>query len=141
MDIDKDRIGRLFREYPIKFAYLYGSAAVGKQTLLSDVDIAIVTSQDLTGVVALNLELGLEVRLVDELDIRNADVRIINFAPLVVKAEVVQHGVLIYSRDEPARVDFEVAVRSEYFDFLPYLKKCRKGFLEAVRKRGLYGKS
>ena len=48
----------------------------------------------------------------------STDVRVINNLPLVIAGKIVTDGILIYSRDEIARVDYETAIRSEYFDFL-----------------------
>ena len=42
----KTCLSRLLPHYPVKVAYLFGSAASGNATLLSDVDIALVLPDD-----------------------------------------------------------------------------------------------
>jgi predicted nucleotidyltransferase len=47
------------------------------------------------------------------------DVVILNPAPPVLKERAISRGRVLYCRDERARVQFEVAVRQEYFDTQP----------------------
>ena len=80
----------------------------------------------------LRLELTLETALAAVLG-RDVDVRIINKAPLAVRGKAVQTGILLYSRDDTTRVDFETAVRSAYFDFLPVLEYHRAAYFASQR--------
>jgi len=50
--------------------------------------------------VQLKLILRVQLALVDRCDIENADVRVIDDAPLVFRGRVVSDGVSVYSRDE-----------------------------------------
>ena len=68
-----------------------------------------------------------------------SDVRVINEAPIMVRGEVVTSGLLLYSGDEVARVEFETRTYSEYFDFLPTAVAIREAHLERIAKRGLNG--
>jgi uncharacterized protein len=126
--------------YPvIALAYLYGSAAAGRATPLSDVDIALVAAEELPPYRQLKIELRLETELAEQADVRNADVRIINHAPLAIRGQVACQGVLLYSRDESVRVAFETRTRDEYFDYQPIARQLREAFFADVRERGLHG--
>ena len=136
----KTNIGPILDSYPIKLAYLYGSAAAGNLTPLSDVDVALVADRELIPGERLKLMLEIEVELADRCDIHNADVRIINDAPLVFRGRVACDGILLYARDEAARIEFEATTRDAYFDYLPVHRKLQEAFFADVRERGLYGR-
>ena len=53
-----------------------------------------------------------------------------------MRGRVLEEGRLLYSTDEPGRVDFEVRTRSEYFDFLPTQRAHRDQFLRRVAAGG-----
>ena len=133
-------LNRILPRYPVNLAYLFGSTAAGKATPLSDVDIALVLPDE--QVDPGNL-LSLELQLADEisrlLEIEEVDVRVINSAPLMVRGEVVTHGILLYSTDEDFRVEFETSTRSAYFDFLPIAAMVRREYFDRLYERGLNG--
>ena len=60
-------------------------------------------------------------------------------APLRLRGRVLEEGRVLDSVDEPARVEYEVRTRSEYFDFLPTQRMCRDQFLRRVAAEGLDG--
>jgi predicted nucleotidyltransferase len=135
----RQALASLLPQQPIQAAYLYGSAATGLVTPFSDVDIALVVSEPLTPLERLKLILRLQVDLADCCDIPNADVRILNDAPLVLRGRVVCDGILLYARDERERIEFETDTRLRYFDYLPIHKRLQDAFFADVRERGLYG--
>ncbi len=61
-----------------------------------------------------------------------SDVRIINSLPLAVAGKIITEGVLIYCRDDKARVDYETVIRSAYFDFLPFIHNYQRTYLEQI---------
>jgi predicted nucleotidyltransferase len=136
----KANIGSILESYPIRLAYLYGSAAAGNSTPFSDVDIALVADWDLVPRERLKLMLEIEVELADQCDIHDADVRIINDAPLVFRGRVACDGILLYARDEATRIEFETTTRDAYFDYLPVHRKLQEAFFADVRERGLHGR-
>jgi len=129
----------LVERLPIRLVYLFGSATTGLTTPFSDVDVGLVVDEGLTPLECLQLGLGLEVDLADCCDIPNAEVRIINDAPLVFRGRVISEGILLYARDEWDRIDFETVTRAEYFDYLPIHRQLQLAFFDSVRERGLYG--
>jgi len=125
--------------YPVSLAYLYGSAAAGQATPLSDVDVALVASEEIDPYQQLKTELRIETQLAEQANIRNAEVRIINEAPLPMRGQVACRGILLYCSDEEARVRFETFTRDEYFDYMPIARQLRQAFFADVRERGLHG--
>jgi len=119
---------------PVLIAYLYGSTASGYTTPFSDVDIALYLSEPLPPRERLNLELDVEIALEDAISLSNADVRVINDAPLSVRGTVVKEGVLLYCRDEERRVDFESLTLKLDFDFQPASKMFQAIFIRRLRK-------
>jgi predicted nucleotidyltransferase len=125
--------------WPVALAHLYGSAATGHATPLSDVDIALVTNEPVDSYRQLKMELRIETPLADQVGVRNADVRIINDALLAIRGQVACNGILLYCADEEARVHFETTIWDEYFDYEPIARQLREAFLTDVRERGLRG--
>ena len=129
----------ILRREPVVLAYLYGSATIGLTTPFSDVDIALVVEPGLSALQQLKVVLRLQADLSDHLAIPNADVRIINDAPLVFRGRVACDGLLLYTRDEGARVEFETTTRTEYFDYLPIHRRLQDAFFADLRERGFDG--
>jgi len=126
--------------YPVTLAYLYGSAAAGKMTPLSDVDIALVIAhEDFIPSERLRLELAIEDKVVQTCKLKQADIRIINDAPLVLQGQGVTNGTLLFAANNEAKVSFETYVRSRYLDFLPVATLHRQAFFADIRRRGIDG--
>lgn len=115
------------------FAYLFGSRARGDEHDRSDADVALMPTR--------MLELRELARLCDHLavplGVEEVDVVLLDEANLELRGRVVQEGRLLFSRDEPARVAFEVRTRSEYLDYLPTLREHTRRYLGQVAERGL----
>lgn len=121
-----DRIERAFPGSVVA-VYLFGSEARGDAAPGSDVDLGIL----LAATPARTIE-GRALDLADELTVelgREADVVVLNDAPVDLVARVLRDGKLLLDRDRSARIRFEVRVRNEYFDLLPYLRRYRSAVL------------
>lgn len=127
-------------------AYLYGSAARGEATSLSDIDIGLLFSEEASEPErrdAVAAGLGRDVaRLLSagrEGDNRPpaavVDVRDLEALPLAVQGRVLTEGMLVASRDEVRRVRFETLTRCRYFDFLPFQSRDVTEGLRALRER------
>ena len=121
-------------------AYLFGSVAEGNALPSSDVDIALVfaPSLNLTAYERMQIEFSIATEIEHRCNIKEAGVRSIDSAPLTVKGLVLTEGVLLYSRDEEFRVDYEVYNRKMYLDFLPVVEMTRAASFEQLRKEGLF---
>lgn len=121
----------IFSSYPVLFAYVYGSYAKGAVHPFSDLDIAVFISSQSTHP-PLETELSLALGIDEFLDHSvETDVRSINTLPIMVIGNILTEGILIYSKDDSARVDFEVGMRKKYFDFLPVIKAYHKNFIQS----------
>jgi len=122
----------IFGKPPVLFAYLYGSYATGLVHPFSDLDIGIYVEK-----ISRRQHLELELSLALEIDEKLAsgvasEVRIMNDLPLVVTGNIITEGVLVFSRNDIIRVDFETSVRSAYFDFLPVLRRYLSTYMENI---------
>jgi predicted nucleotidyltransferase len=93
-------------------AYLHGSAAAGRMTPLSDVVIALVLDEEaLPGFPRLQFELMAADEIEQECGVNQADVRIINDAPLMLRGRAVTDGILLFVRDQSKRIAFKTRTR------------------------------
>jgi len=105
----------------IQLVYLFGSAASGHLTPLSDIDIAYLDDGSAN---PFDFEIELEA-CVREIfpDAGRIDlVRLIG-APIQAKFNVVHDGKLLYVRSDEIRSEFEAETVLEYLDFEPTLEK------------------
>jgi len=108
------RIADILKERrEIIFAYLHGSFLEGN---FQDVDVAVYLSEKKSKSEVLRCELKLE-RELEEVIGFPIDVRILNHAPLSFKFKVIERGVLLFSKGEGYRCDFESLTMVEYHDF------------------------
>jgi predicted nucleotidyltransferase len=128
-------------DQPVMLAYLYGSIADGSASSANDVDIALIFEPGcpLSPYERMERELHIAAEIEDRCSIREADVRSIDNAPLTVQGKVLTDGILLYSRDEDFRVQYEVYTRKLYFDFVPVEEMMRQAFFERVKQEGLTG--
>ena len=123
----------IFGDTPALLAYFYGSCATGQSHPFSDLDIAIYLREPLNISESIKLEMGLALRIDSILsDGPPSDVRIMNHLPVAVAGQIISEGILIYSVDENARVEYETFIRHLYFDFLPFIKHYQHEYLAQI---------
>ena len=106
-----------FEGTPVVFAYLFGSVAEGRAGFDSDVDVAVYFEPDAPSERYLDLSLELAGTLSEASGVGGIEVLVLNEAPLPIKGRVVRRRIVLFSRDEPARVVFESRTLREFFDF------------------------
>ncbi len=124
--------------------YLYGSILKGDLRRESDIDIAMLPSHKVKALNRLNLIAMVEAEMksifralgydrdISVLDMRGKYVSV----PLLFK--IVTEGVLFYERNREERIDFENAVKGEYFDLKPYINSLAKEkYEELLEKTGI----
>ena len=122
----------IFGRTPVLFSYLFGSYATDCVHPFSDIDIGVYIGHSHYRR-TFDLEMSLAIEIDEKLEVGiSADVRMINNLPLVIAGKIVTDGILIYSKDEIARVDFETAIRSKYFDFLPVIRAYHSAYLNSI---------
>jgi len=125
----------VFDNTPVLFAYLFGSYATGLVHPFSDLDIGIYIENDYCGR-TLTLEMSLAIEIDEKLALGiSADVRVINNLPLIIAGKIATEGLIIYSKDEVARVDFEAPIRPKYFDFLPVIREYNMAYMDRIASK------
>ena len=116
-----EQLIRLLEPDPdILFGYLYGSSVTDPDLLGSDIDVGVYLKPgDLNAYV--KKEEQLTSFLVSHLHNDRIDLRIINPLPLLLKYSILKHGILVFSRDEQERVDFETTSMIRFFELKPSL--------------------
>ena len=119
----KEAIRAVFKKHEeILFAYLHGSFV--KKDAFRDIDVAIYLERMPASV--LEYELQMETDLMEALRKYIIDVRVLNGAPLSFKYNVIKDGIVLLSKDDDKRADFEEKTIILYLDFLPYRKSYLK---------------
>ncbi len=109
----------------ILFAYLYGSFVTDPELLGSDIDVGVYLKPgDLNAYV--KKEDQLTAFLVSHLHNDRIDLRIINTLPLLLKYSILRDGILIFSRDERERVDFETTSMIRFFELKPHFDEYKR---------------
>jgi len=129
----------LFRERPVRLAYLFGSMATGRTHAGSDVDIAVLLDESLTADARFAERLELIGRLSRIFRTDGVDVAVLNDAGPVLAYEVLRSGILLFSVDEETRVEFQVRALRVYEDTRP-LREVLARAMAARLEAGTFGK-
>lgn len=130
---------RYFAAQPdVVAAYLFGSQATGKARPGSDVDTAVLLSEE-DGLIRLERRLRM-IDEVSELCGREADVIVLNDAPPLLQHQVLRHGRLLFERDRSARVEFEVRAGKIYADLKPMRRFFQRALFREIEEVGLGGR-
>lgn len=122
----------VFINTPVLFAYLYGSYSSGLVHPYSDLDIGIYV-EEMSIKEYLDLELSIALKIDRKMDyLVSSEVRIINILPLMVIGNIITEGILVFSRNDIIRVDFETSVRSAFFDFLPVIRHYQREYVRRI---------
>lgn len=127
------KIKKIFQKRKgILFCYLFGSFAYNNFNSKSDIDLAVyLNNEEMADFFDERLELISEISQVLK---KQADVLVLNTAPLFLKFVVLKEGKLIFSKDEKQRIDFELKTMNNYFDFKPILEKYNQRMLSQNKK-------
>jgi predicted nucleotidyltransferase len=116
-------------------AYVFGSAARGQRTPLSDIDVAVLPDPGLDE----DARRHLQRRLILELGRRLAgvpvDVRFLDELPIAIAGRVLAEGVRIVDTDPALRVRAEVSIRMRYHDFQSFERVGTEEGLAGLRRR------
>jgi predicted nucleotidyltransferase len=118
--------------------YLFGSQSTGKAQPTSDVDVAVLLSEE-----DATARFERRLRLIDEVSNvchRQADVIVLNDAPVVLQRQVLNDGRLLCERDRMARVAFEVHVGKVYADLQPMRDFFTEDLIQKIKEVGLVGR-
>ena len=129
--IIKDKIKKVLENYPIVFAYLFGSSARGKTGALSDVDIAVYFENQISEKDRFNLKLDL-IDKFQKVFQKNIDIVILQEAPPLLLNRVLKEGIKVYSKNEGKRMSFETLSSMKFLDWKWHLDKYTKATFESI---------
>lgn len=124
---------QVVKDVHVRFAYLFGSQALGKTTALSDIDIAVFLDNSVD---PLHHRLKLIETFTRVTKNESIDIVVLNQATPLLKHQVIRDGrVLKEAREE--RLLFETAVLREYLD-LEGLRKVQRSYIREQIRAGTY---
>ncbi len=126
----KQKIKIFFKkDRDILFAYLFGSQVAGKTNFESDVDIAVYLDEK-------RVEDLFEKRLfligkLEGIFKKQTEVVVLNeIKSIFFKFVIIKEGKIIFEREHSKRVDFELEIMEDYYDYQPFLDDYNKAYLK-----------
>lgn len=129
-------ISNMKDKYSIKFAYIFGSQAIGEASENSDVDIAIYFGKSYEAVE----EAFIRGDIIEEGKAffkKDIDVVSLKNASLLMKYEIIHDGIVI--KDDDERTNFESLALREYFDFKYYSDIYDNAVIEKIKQGEVFG--
>ena len=144
VDFDEklNKAGQILAQYAptLVVAYLFGSAATGQTTPLSDIDIAILVIEPANHNSSekndqlQKIETKIHLDLMNVFGTEKIDLLNLNEAPLRIQYGALRNKKLIYCSDQEQRIDFENAVLMNYLDFKPFRDQYNREFFLRIQE-------
>lgn len=133
-------IKKLSLDEDIISLYLFGSYAEGKQTPVSDIDLAVLLDRDFPQNSYFEKKLTLLSTMTSLLKTDEVDLVILNHVPPALSYRILSKGRLLFEKTDQKsqRVSFQVRICDWYFDFKPVEKVLHEGLLRRIRE-GRFG--
>ena len=122
----------------IKFAILFGSAASGNVTAISDIDIGVYFKGNKEKLELSERQIDITCEVMKIYHINRADVVILNLANPFLKFQVIKYGRLLYAEDEKIFYKFKAVTLGIYQDIKPMYDLYNKKAKDSLR-RGIDG--
>jgi predicted nucleotidyltransferase len=135
--MELDHLDEPFTGEAVEIAYLFGSQARGNAGGISDVDIAILLSNEPNVEECARSQLHFLDKLTEHLRSDDVDVVILNHAPLLLQHRVVRDGKVIFCCDERDRIHYEAQVIRDYLDFQYFERAYNEALLDRIVREGL----
>ncbi len=102
----------------VKFAYLFGSHALGTSNKLSDVDIAVFVDKSMIDekIHPYGYKASVIADLMQVFNVNEVDLVILNDASYMLRHRILSHGELICLKDRQAKIDFQFDAMTKYPD-------------------------
>ncbi|MBU4338956.1 nucleotidyltransferase domain-containing protein [Patescibacteria group bacterium] len=135
------QLNEIFKENQVVLAYLFGSAARGKMTPLSDIDIAIIFSEKVKAKDYFKKELRLAHKIGNVFEIDRVDIVNLETArsPLL-KHNAVFKGKFIFGKQGKNKFELESGIMKEFED-TKRLREVQDYYLYKHIKEGTFGKA
>lgn len=121
----------------VEVLYLYGSRASDRISPLSDVDLAVLVSSQLSRDRRFDLRMTLIGLAMEILRTDEVDLQILNELPVQAQYAILKNRKVLFSRDNFRRIDFESAVVSRYLDFKSFLEEQYEAMHKRIEDRAL----
>jgi len=121
------RLNKLFAGKQVALAYLFGSYAAGTNDESSDIDLAILLTDQNKKTKDFLTELITDLQQL--LETERFDLMLLNNASPLIKKEIVSSGRIIHACSEMEQENFEMKVLQEYLD-TAYLRKVQNEYLQ-----------
>lgn len=116
--------------------YLFGSTAQGTSHRFSDIDIAVLLDPALDRRDLAEQGLALGTRLEAVLS-GPVDVVVLNLAPPLLQARVIQTGIVLLDLDRTRRCLFQMQAMNRYYDAKRFMDMQHAALLQRIRDKGL----
>lgn len=128
---EEDALAELFAAHAtVRAAYVFGSAATGRRSTRSDLDVAVWLRDDADARTAkLDLLADLTRRGFDEVDLV-----VLNDADLVMQYEAIRPNRLVYAAADYEHGHVFSTTLRKYWDFLPYLEVQRAAYKQRLER-------
>lgn len=136
MILKKPDLSQLFSQYPVQFAYLFGSQATGKSGPLSDIDLAVYLDPNLDKDKRFQIRIELSGKL-SSVYKKEVDLIVLNDTFNLLAYNIIFDGEVVYNVAESERVKFEAKVMSLYFDQQYYYKKRALSTIDKIAREGI----
>ena len=117
------------KDKEVEFAFIFGSQVSGKINSESDIDIAVYLDKN-----KIKDYFEKRVSLITNLEAilkKRIDLIVLNeIKSIFFKFVIIKEGKLVFEKNHSKRVDFELRVMQEYYDFQPFLEQYNKAYLK-----------
>jgi len=137
INLAREFVEKISKEYAIKFAYLFGSFAKGTFNNMSDVDIAVMFEEDLP-LLDESILRGLLMEEGKALFKRDVDIVNLKNANIFLKYSIIKDGIIL--KDHEERSLFEASVLREYLDFSYYSEIYNQKILESIKNKEFFSR-
>ncbi|WP_190239924.1 type VII toxin-antitoxin system MntA family adenylyltransferase antitoxin [Pelotomaculum schinkii] len=133
------RIFSLLAEYfsknnEVMAAYVFGSYAEDVARPDSDIDIAVIMEPVSRDTMEYRLAVMEDIKRLTGLD---ADIIVLNEAPIMLQFQVIQKGKVVFERDADKRAVFVMSVAGRYYDYKRYFDYHARHLAERIKEVGL----
>jgi predicted nucleotidyltransferase len=139
-DIKKrlERLTETVNNHPeIDVLYLFGSQATREENNLSDIDLAVLLGKAVERAKYFDLRLKYISVFAEALGTDAIDIIVLNDAPAHLGFRIISLRDILYERNPPHRVEFELRVVNQFLDFRPFLE-VRKTYIKKQLDEGVF---
>ncbi|MBU0618781.1 nucleotidyltransferase domain-containing protein [Patescibacteria group bacterium] len=137
--LDKARLKKLadyFKNQPVDLVYLFGSQATGKNTKLSDIDIAVLFKDSISKSRRFDLRCRFISDLMGVLKTEKVEVVDLSQAHLSFAYSIIFPNKTVLVKNESKMVNLEKRIIKQYLDIQPYLHRIHFRQLELMAQEG-----